>query len=158
MSPELQEVLSIAVKTINYIKKNALHSRCFSALCEGLDSGHLQLLYHREARWLSKGRFLNRLFELRQQVCIFLSDKHSPLADHYVDDCFCGKLAYLSDVFHQLNQLNLSMQGRNSSSLHCLSALLCFFYHSLSLTLVNRVSRQLLQQNRRYETVSKLTL
>ena len=50
MSPELHEVLSIAVKTVNYIKKNALHSRCFSALCDGLDSGHLQLLYHCEVR------------------------------------------------------------------------------------------------------------
>ena len=115
MPPELHEVLSIAVKTTNYIKKNALSSRCFSALCDGLDSGHLQLLYHCEVRWLSKGRILNRLFELSQQVYIFLSHKCSPLADHYVDDYFCAKLAYLTDVFDELNQLNLSMQGRNNS-------------------------------------------
>ena len=115
MSPELHEVLSIAVKTVNYIKKNALHSRCFAALCDRLDSDHLQLLYYCEVRWLSKGRVFNRLFELRQEVNIFLNDQSSPLADHYVDDCFCAKLAYLSDVFDQLNQLNLSMQGRNSS-------------------------------------------
>ena len=115
MSPELHEVLSIAVKTVNYFKKNALHSRCFAALCDKLDSDHLQLLYHCEVRWLSKGRVFNRLFELRQEVNIFLNDQRSPLADHYVDDCFCAKLAYLSDVFDQLNQLNLSMQGRNSS-------------------------------------------
>ena len=88
MSPELHEVLSIAVKTANYITKNALHSQCFSALCDGLDSGHLQLLYHCEVRWLLKRRVLNRLFELRQQVYIFLSDKRSPLADHYVDEFF----------------------------------------------------------------------
>ena len=44
------------------------------------------------------------------------------------------------------------------NTLHCLSALLCFSYHSLLLTCVNRVSRQLLQRNRRYETVSKLIL
>ena len=115
MSPELHKVLSIAVKTMNYIKKNALHSRCFAALCDRLDSDHLQLLYHCEVRWLSKGRVFNRLFELRQEVNIFLNDQSSPLADHFVDDCFCAKLAYLSDVFDQLNQLNLSMQGRNSS-------------------------------------------
>ena len=115
MSPESHEVMSIAIKTINYIKKNALHSRCFSALCDELVSGHLELLSRCEARWFSKGRFLNRLFELRQQVYIFLSDKHSPFADHYVGDCVCAKLAGLSNVFNQLNQLNLSMQGRNSS-------------------------------------------
>ena len=71
MSPELHEVLSIAVKTVNYIKKNALHSRCFAALCDRLDLDHLQLLYHCEVRWLSKGRVFNRLFELRQEVNIF---------------------------------------------------------------------------------------
>ena len=52
---------------------------------------------------------------LIQQVDSFLSNKRSPFADHYVDDCFCARLAYLSDVFDQLNQLILSMKGRNSS-------------------------------------------
>ena len=107
MLPELHKILSIAVKIINYIKKNILHSRYFSTLYDGLVLGQLQLLYHCEVRWFSKGRVLNRLFELRQQVYIFLSDKCSPLADHYVGDCFCAKLAYVADVFGRLNQLNL---------------------------------------------------
>ena len=115
MSPELHDIMSVAIKTVNYIKKNALHSRCFAALCENLDSDHLQLLYHSEVRWLSKGQVLNRLFELRRQVYMFLHDQRSPLAENYIDDCFCAKLAYLSDIFDQLNQLNKSMQGRNSS-------------------------------------------
>lgn len=115
MSPELNEVINVAVKTVNFIKKSALNSRCFAALCERLDSDHLQLLYHSEVRWLSRGRMLNRLFELRHEVHMFLEEKHSPLADHYSNDNFCAKLAYLSDVFDQLNQLNISMQGRNSS-------------------------------------------
>ena len=52
---------------------------------------------------------------MRHEVYTFLNDQRSSLADHYVDDCFCAKLAYLSDIFGQLNQLNLSMQGRSSS-------------------------------------------
>ena len=84
-------------------------------MCENLDSDHLQLLHHSEVRWLSKGQVLNHLFELRRQVYMFLQDQRSPLAEHYIDDCFCAKLAYLSDIFDQLNQLNKSMQGRNSS-------------------------------------------
>ena len=108
-------VLSVAVKTVNFIKKNALHLRCFAALCDRLNSDHLQLLYHCEVRWLSKGHVFNCLFEMRCEVYTFLNNQHSPLADHYVEDCFCAKLAYLSDIFDQLNQLNLSMQGRSSS-------------------------------------------
>ena len=72
-------------------------------------------LYHCEIRWLSKGRAFNRLFEMRPEVYTFLNDQRLPLADHYVDKCFCAKLVYLSDIFDQLNQLNLPMQGRSSS-------------------------------------------
>ncbi len=43
MSPEMHDVMNIAVKTVNYIKKNALNSRCFAALSERLDVDHLQL-------------------------------------------------------------------------------------------------------------------
>ena len=115
MSPELHDVLSVAVKTVNFIKKNALSSRCFEALCDRLNSDHLQLLYHCEVRWLPKGRVFDCLFEMRHEGYTFFNDQLSLLADHYVDDCFCAKLAYLLDIFDQLNQLNLSMQGRSSS-------------------------------------------
>ena len=114
MSPESHDVVTIAVKTVNYIEKNALHSRCFAALRATLNADHLQLLYHCEIRWLLKGRVFNRLFELRHQVFTFLNDQRSPLAEQYIDHCFCAKLAYLADVFDQLNTLNLSIQGRNS--------------------------------------------
>ena len=115
MWPELHDVPSVAVKTVNFIKKNALSSRCFAALCDRFNSDHLQLVYHCEVRWLPKGRIFYRLFEMRHEVYIFLNDQLSLLADHYVDDCFYAKLAYLLDIFDQLNQLTLSMQGRNSS-------------------------------------------
>ena len=52
---------------------------------------------------------------MRHEGYTFFNDQLSPLADHYLDDCFCAKLAYLLNIFNQLNQLNLSMQGRSSS-------------------------------------------
>ncbi len=95
-------------------KKNALKSRCFAALCERLDADNLQLLYHSDIRWLSRGCVLNRLFELRKEVHKFLEEQRSHLAEHYTDYQFCAKLAYLSDIFDQLNQLNVSMQGNST--------------------------------------------
>ena len=92
-----------------------MHCTCDVLQCDRLNSDHLQLLYHCEVRWLSKGRVFNCLFEMRREVYTFLNNQRSPLADHYIDNCFCAKLAYLSDIFEQLNQLNLSMQGRSSS-------------------------------------------
>ena len=81
----------------------------YVALCDRLNSDHC------EVRWLSKGRVLNCLFEMRYEGYTFFNDQLSPLADHYVDDWFFAKPAYLLDIFDQLNQLNLSMQGRSSS-------------------------------------------
>ena len=112
MSLELHDVMTIAVQTVNYVEKSILHSRCFAALCDTLSSDHLQLLYHWEIRWLSKERVFNRVSELRHQVFTFLNDQRSPLAEHYIDHCFCKKLTYLADVFDQLNTLSLSIQGK----------------------------------------------
>ncbi|XP_056118464.1 SCAN domain-containing protein 3-like [Rhinichthys klamathensis goyatoka] len=112
MSVPLNEVMDIAVKTINLVKNSALSSRLFSILCDQLESDHRQLLYHSEIRWLSRGKALNRLFEMRKQVHTFLEEKRSPLAKHYTEPEFLRKLAYMSDIF---DQLNLSFQGRNNS-------------------------------------------
>lgn len=68
MSPELHEVMDVSVKTINFIKNNAVNSRCFAKLCEGLEADNVQLLYHSEVRWLSRGLVLKCLFELRSYL------------------------------------------------------------------------------------------
>ncbi|XP_078802871.1 protein FAM200A-like [Oryzias latipes] len=115
MSPEFHEVMDVTVKTINFIKSNAVNSRCFAQLCEGMEADHVQLLYHSEVRWLSRGLVLTRIFELRKEVFSFLTDKKSPLAHHYTNATFIAKLAYLFDIFSLLNQLNISLQGRNSN-------------------------------------------
>uniref|UniRef100_A0A8C7ZPG4 Uncharacterized protein n=1 Tax=Oryzias sinensis TaxID=183150 RepID=A0A8C7ZPG4_9TELE len=115
MSPEFHEVMDVTVKTINFIKSNAVNSRCFAQLCEGMEADHVQLLYHNEVRWLSRGLVLTRIFELRKEVFSFLTDKKSPLAHHYTNATFIAKLAYLSDIFSLLNQLNISLQGTNSN-------------------------------------------
>ncbi|KAI6651788.1 SCAN domain-containing protein 3-like [Oopsacas minuta] len=77
MSPELHMVLDDAVKIVNYIKSRALNSRLFKIMCEEMGANHTQLLLHTEVRWLSRGRVLTRLFEMRHEVCTFLSDMKS---------------------------------------------------------------------------------
>ena len=60
MFTDLHEVLSIAIKIINYIKSNVLNSRLFRNLCQDMNSEYQSLLLHTEVRWLSEGRFLRR--------------------------------------------------------------------------------------------------
>ena len=85
MAPELSEVLSQSVKIINYIKNSALNTRLLKALCDEMGSDHQNLLFHSEVRWLSRGEFLKRLYELRKEVELFLIDKKSDLSHYFKD-------------------------------------------------------------------------
>ncbi|XP_071043051.1 SCAN domain-containing protein 3-like [Parasteatoda tepidariorum] len=112
MSPEFNSVLIDDVKVINYIKAHALNSCLFEQLCEEMDAEYRCLLLYTEIRWLSRGKSLLRVFELREPLQRFLLEKKSPLAAHFSDKVWVTKLAYLCDIFNLMNELNLCFQGK----------------------------------------------
>ena len=71
----LHEHMSVVIKVVNYVKSSALDTRLFSKLCKDMDADHTALLYHTQVRWLSKGNMLSRIFELREEVKLFLVAK-----------------------------------------------------------------------------------
>ena len=112
LAPSLSEVLSSCVKIVNSIKACTIQSRIFSKLCDELGSKHSSILLHTEVRWLSREKIVERVFELREKLSIFLLEHNADLALLVADEIWIGKLAYLADIFNLLNQLNLSLQGR----------------------------------------------
>lgn len=60
---------------------------------------------------------MRRVFELRNEIDQFLSDQNSNLTTHFKDPVWNAKLAYLADVFDELNKLNTSMQGPKTNNL-----------------------------------------
>ncbi|KAK3525868.1 hypothetical protein QTP70_010922 [Hemibagrus guttatus] len=109
---KFNSVLIDVVKVINHIKAHALNSRLFEQLCEEMDTENRCLLLYTEIRWLSRGKSLTRVFELREPLQRFLSEKKSPLAAHFSDKVWVAKLAYLCDIFSLLNELNVCLQGK----------------------------------------------
>jgi hypothetical protein len=107
----LKTVQTESVKDVNFIKSRAMNSRLFSILCNEMGSEHDKLLLHTEVRWLSRGNVLSRLFELRSEVQIFLSDTTSDLSNRFTDEMWLSRLAHLADIFCRLNELNKSLQG-----------------------------------------------
>uniref|UniRef100_A0A3B3H3A2 Uncharacterized protein n=1 Tax=Oryzias latipes TaxID=8090 RepID=A0A3B3H3A2_ORYLA len=107
----LKSVLDESVKIVNKIKAKQLNSLLFKALCEEMGSEHTKLLFHTEVRWLSRGKVLTRLFELRDEVMLFLHHSDE-LYDRMHDFQWLAKLAYLADILSILNTLNVALQGK----------------------------------------------
>lgn len=104
------------IKIVNFVKSSALNSRLFKELCANMDSNHQMLLYHTNVRWLSKGNVTDRFFELRTEVESFLElQGKNDLLVMVKNSVWIMQLAYLADMFDQLNKLNLKLQGRQTT-------------------------------------------
>lgn len=119
MPEKLKTVLDDIVQVVNFIKARPLNSRIFGIICEEMGSIHKQLLLHAEVRWLSRGKVVSRVFELRDEIRMFFLknsvhgvNKH---ADHFNDFGWLTMAAYLADIFSALNELNLGLQGRDNN-------------------------------------------
>ncbi|XP_072398164.1 zinc finger BED domain-containing protein 5-like [Diabrotica undecimpunctata] len=62
----VNKVLQQVVTMINFIKAHALNSPLFKIMCRReFGSEYENLLLHKEVRWLSRGKILQRVFDLR---------------------------------------------------------------------------------------------
>ncbi|KAK4324250.1 hypothetical protein Pmani_005090 [Petrolisthes manimaculis] len=112
---ELQDTLNTIIKTLNFVKDSALNTRLFKRLCQDMDAAHETLLFHTAVRWLSKGNVVQRVFELREEISLFLRIQNKQdLLTAWSADSFEIWLAYIVDIFRQLNTLNLELQGKGS--------------------------------------------
>ncbi|XP_026475993.1 zinc finger MYM-type protein 6-like, partial [Ctenocephalides felis] len=89
----------------------SIKRKAFGKLCDDMGSEYKALLYYCEARWLSRAKVLQRVFELKKEIAIFLADNKRDEADIFYDTKFLAKFAYLVDIFKRLSDLNKSMQG-----------------------------------------------
>lgn len=86
-----------------------------------MESDHKQLLLHCEVCWLSRGEVISRLFELRDEVQLFLTQLQSggkQKAEAFLQNCLNEetwpvKLAYVADIFGSLNILNLTLKRKD---------------------------------------------
>ena len=102
LSSDLNGVLEVVVKTVNFIKARPLKSQLFQRLCYELRADHNNLLFYCNAKWLSKGKVLLHVYELRKEIFIFINEENHELATAFVDEVLQIQLACLCDIFAKL--------------------------------------------------------
>ena len=106
---KLALLMSDVVKIVNAIRPKAKTSRLFSKLCDEMSADHKSLLLHSEVRWLSRGKVLQRVLLLRNELYEFFKSRNDESGVLFEDDVSISKLYYMASVFNHLNQLNLSL-------------------------------------------------
>ena len=84
-----------------------------------MGSEHQVLLFHTEVWWLSRGKILTHMAELKNEIAIFLQEYLSNFADKFEDKVFIFSLFYFADIFSHLNDLSMSMQGMYTNHILC---------------------------------------
>ena len=126
LSLGLSAVMKEVVGVVNFIKASAVNSRLFEQLCVDYGSQFQHLLFYSNVEWLSPGKLLRRLIDLRTEVQVFLNEKNHRHAIRFQDKEWMLKVCYLNDIFTTLNELNTSKQGRNQNSITLFEKLSAF--------------------------------
>ncbi|XP_075769679.1 general transcription factor II-I repeat domain-containing protein 2-like isoform X1 [Pelodiscus sinensis] len=108
-SLKFDNVLSVVVKCMNFIRSRGLQRRQLRAFLEEIESKYGDMLYFTEVYWLSRGSALKRFFELKTEVKRFMEEIKVPVPE-FEDPRWMTDLAFLVDVTQELNILNLKLQ------------------------------------------------
>ncbi|CAN7989854.1 unnamed protein product, partial [Ixodes pacificus] len=103
-------VLKPVVSAVNYIRSHGLNHRQSREFLKDSESEFVDVTYYTAVRWLSCGKVLSRLFNLREEIRKFLADKNRP-EPLLSNSEWLWKSAFCVDLTEHMNNLNLRLQG-----------------------------------------------
>ena len=115
---DMNHVMSVVIKTVNAIKNNSLKHRQFQDYLQELEYEYSDLLFYSKIRWLSRGKCLDRFWNLREEIRIFMNENDQNVAELY-DEQWLLDLCFLTDITIKLNELNMQLQGENKLITDC---------------------------------------
>ena len=115
---KMENVMSVVTKTVNFIRSKGLRHRQFQDLLRSLEADFEDVPYYCEIRWLSRGKVLERIFKLKDEIQQFMEGKGNPIAEFNDAEWICD-LAFLADITSHLNELNSRLQ-RKGQLINCM--------------------------------------
>ena len=109
---ELDDVFKKVFETVNILKKSGNFHQDFKNFLESDNADFTDVLYSTDVRWLSRTTCLKKFFDSLENIDKFFIDRNEKI-NQFSDSVWIFKSAFLVDVITMLNQLNLSMQGKN---------------------------------------------
>ena len=98
---------------MNFIRARGLNHRQFIGLLEDVNADYHDVLYHSNVRWLSLGKMLKQVWDLKDEIILFLDMKNKSV--DFVELKKPGwllDLAFAVDIIGHLNTLNISLHGK----------------------------------------------
>jgi hypothetical protein len=108
----MPNVTTPVIKLINFLKSRALNHRQFNEFLKDLGSEYGDVIYNTEVRWLSRGAMLKRVYNLKNDIQLFVEMKEYRFP-HFEDKEWMCDFAFLVDITQHLNDLNMELQGRD---------------------------------------------
>jgi len=111
----IEHVIDPVVSVINLIRARALNHRQFKAMLEDLETEHSDIIYHSSVRWLSLGKILRRVWDLKEEIVMFLEMKgiDCDFVTNIVNEEWKSDFMFAIDIMEKLNELNVKLQGNS---------------------------------------------
>ena len=109
----IKHVTDSIVDVVNLIRAKGLNHKQFKAFLEDLESEHWDVLCHSRVRWLSLSKVLKRVWELREEIVMFLEMKsiQCDFCTNIVDEEWRLDFKFAIDIMEKLNELIVKLQG-----------------------------------------------
>uniref|UniRef100_K7FWQ2 DUF4371 domain-containing protein n=1 Tax=Pelodiscus sinensis TaxID=13735 RepID=K7FWQ2_PELSI len=139
---KLNAIFKGLVKVVNHIKSSALNSRLFKRFCLDMGSDFDVLLFYTSVRWLSAEDVRNRIFQLREELDLFLQAQGKEEFRNVLKQSNLERV-YIVDIFGILNKLNFQLQDSHHLFSH--QSIIKAFLDKLELWIVRVEGNNLVQ-------------
>ncbi|XP_074039888.1 general transcription factor II-I repeat domain-containing protein 2 [Leptinotarsa decemlineata] len=124
-SVNIQDVMSVVVKTVNFVKSRGLNHRQFQKFLKEQDAEYGDITYFCDVRWLSRGKMLKRMFDLRKEIAAFMLNKFKAIPQ-FGDEAWLSDFGFLVDITAHLNDSNKKLQEKDNMVHELFDALKAF--------------------------------